>query len=356
MTGTDDAPAGAHLPRRANRSQRVTQVLIAGATGYIGGHLAPDLLRRGMHVRCLARDPSRAKLPSEAEVVQGDVLAEPTLAPALEGVDVAYYLVHSMGGGRDGAFAQRDRAGAQAFARAASAAGVRRVVYLGGLEGGDSEHLRSREEVADILAAAAPATVHVRAAMVIGAGSASFLILRHLVERLPAMVCPRWIDTRTQPVAIRDVVRRLAALATTDAPSEVQLGGADVLSYREMMHRFAAVAGRRAPLVVRVPVLTPRLSSYWLGLVTPVDTGVARPLVQGLSAEMLVRSRAAGGNQRCAAGLRRRRSGGPVRRRGVGSRRARRPRRCRGRAAGRRRGGPAQGVRPGPPGVAAHRA
>ena len=159
------------------------------------------------------------------------------------------------------------------------------------MEGGDSEHLRSREEVADILAAAAPATVHVRAAMVIGAGSASFLILRHLVERLPAMVCPRWIDTRTQPVAIRDVVATLASLATTDAPSEVQLGGADVLSYREMMHRYAAVAGRRAPLVVRVPVLTPRLSSYWLGLVTPVDTGVARPLVQGLSAEMLVRSR-----------------------------------------------------------------
>ena len=268
----------------------MTQVLITGATGYVGGHLAPELLRRDMHVRCLARDPSRARLPDEAVVVQGDVLDEPTLAPALEGVDVAYYLVHSMGGG-DGGFAQRDRAGAEAFARAASAAGVRRVVYLGGLEGGDSEHLRSREEVADILAAAAPDTVHVRAAMVIGAGSASFLILRHLVERLPAMVCPRWIDTRTQPVAIRDVIATLASLATTPAPSEVQLGGADVLSYREMMHRYAAAAGRRAPLVVRVPVLTPRLSSYWLGLVTPVDTGVARPLVQGLSAEMIVRTR-----------------------------------------------------------------
>ena len=197
-----------------------------------------------------------------------------------------------MGGGGDGGFAQRDRAGAEAFARAASAAGVRRVVYLGGLEGGDSEHLRSREEVADILAAAVPDTVHARAAMVIGAGSASFLILRHLVERLPAMVCPRWIDTRTQPIAIRDVVASLAALAdpSTTTPSEVQLGGADVLSYREMMRRYAAAAGRRAPLVVRVPVLTPRLSSYWLGFVTPVDTNVARPLVQGLSAEMLVRT------------------------------------------------------------------
>ena len=128
--------------------------------------------------------------------------------------------------------------------------------------------------------------------MVIGAGSASFLILRHLVERLPAMVCPRWIDTRTQPIAIRDVVGALAALADPARPaaSEVQLGGADVLTYREMMHRFAAAAGRRAPLVLRVPVLTPRLSSYWLGLVTPVDPGVARPLVQGLSAEMLVRT------------------------------------------------------------------
>ena len=267
----------------------MTQVLIAGATGYVGGHLAPELLQRGLQVRCLARDPSRATLPERAEVVRGDVLQERTLAPALEGVDVAYYLVHSMGGG-DHAFAQRDRTGAEAFARAASAAGVQRVVYLGGLEGGDSEHLRSREEVASILATAAPETVHARAAMVIGAGSASFLILRHLVERLPVMICPRWIDTRTQPIAIRDVVAALAALAAEDAPSEVQLGGADVLSYREMMHRYASAAGRRAPLVVRVPVLTPRLSSYWLGLVTPVDTGVARPLVQGLSAEMLVRT------------------------------------------------------------------
>jgi uncharacterized protein YbjT (DUF2867 family) len=269
----------------------VTKVLITGATGYIGGHLTPALLQRGLHVRCLARDPGRATLPEDAEVVQGDVLQERTLPPALEDVDVAYYLVHSMGGG-DGAFAQRDRAGAQAFGRAACAAGVRRVVYLGGLEGGDSEHLRSREEVAGILAAAVPDTVHARAAMVIGAGSASFLILRHLVERLPAMVCPRWIDTRTQPIAIRDVVGALAALAdpAVAATSEVQLGGADVLSYREMMHRYAAAAGQRAPLVVRVPVLTPRLSSYWLGLVTPVDTGVARPLVQGLSAEMLVRT------------------------------------------------------------------
>ena len=271
----------------------MTTVLIAGATGYVGGHLTPELLRRGMDVRCLVRDPGRAALPAGVEVVQGDVLQEPTLAPALDGVDVAYYLVHSMGGGGDGSFAERDRAGASAFARAARAAGVGRIVYLGGLAGGQSEHLRSREEVAEILARSVPGTVHARAAMVIGAGSASFLILRHLVERLPAMVCPRWIDTLTQPIAIRDVVRALAALAdpATDVPNEVQLGGADVLSYRDMMRRYAAVAGRRAPLVVRVPVLTPRLSSYWLALVTPVDFGVARPLVQGLSTEMIVHVR-----------------------------------------------------------------
>ena len=191
----------------------MTSVLIAGATGYVGSHLTPELLRRGLDVRCLVRDPGRATLPADAAVVQGDVLDERTLAPALDGVDVAYYLVHSMGGRGHGSFAERDRAGAHGFARAARDAGVGRIVYLGGLEGGDSEHLRSREEVAQILARAVPDTVHARAAMVIGAGSASFLILRHLVDRLPAMVCPRWIDTRTQPIAVRDTVAALGALA-----------------------------------------------------------------------------------------------------------------------------------------------
>jgi len=265
----------------------MTRILVTGATGFIGHRLVAALDEQGHEVRAMTRHPDTYDGPGDP--VGGDVFDAESLVAPLTDIEVAYYLVHSMGGGH-GAFAQRDRDGAEAFARTASAAGVRRIVYLGGLEGGDSEHLRSREEVARILAAAVPDTVHARAAMVIGAGSASFLILRHLVERLPVMICPRWIDTRTQPIAIRDVVAALASLATEDAPSEVQLGGADVLSYREMMRRFAATAGRRAPLVVRVPVLTPRLSSYWLGLVTPVDTGVARPLVQGLSAEMLVRA------------------------------------------------------------------
>jgi uncharacterized protein YbjT (DUF2867 family) len=200
---------------------------------------------------------------------------------------VAYYLIHSMDA--EGDFAARDREAAVNFGEAAKTAGVERVVYLGGLGSEDSEHLRSRLEVAELLAARAPGLVHVRAAMVIGAGSASFVMLRTLVERLPVMVCPRWIDTRTQPVAIRDVVRALADVAEADdVPPEIQLGGADVLTYREMMVRTARVLGRRRPLVVKVPVLTPRLSSYWVTLVTPVESGLARPLIDGLASEMLV--------------------------------------------------------------------
>jgi uncharacterized protein YbjT (DUF2867 family) len=262
-------------------------VLLTGATGYVGGRLLPVLLDRGHAVRCLVRDPSRRTLPAGAEAVRGDVLKEDGLAGALRGTEVAFYLVHSMEG--RGNFAERDRRGARTFARAAKAAGVRRVVYLGGLAG-DSEHLRSREEVAEILAAEGPPAVHVRAAMVVGAGSASFSMLRALVERLPVMACPKWVETRSQPVAAADVVRVLADLAAyPDPPAEVEVGGADVLTYREMMLRYADVAGRRRPRIVRVPVLSPRLSSYWVTLVTPVDAALARPLVEGLTAEMLVR-------------------------------------------------------------------
>ena len=278
----------------------MTSVLLTGATGYVGGALLPELLRREADVRCLVRDPARAGhvgADGATRLVRGDVLEPDTLGPALEGVDVAYYLIHSMGRESGGEFAQRDRRGAEGFGRAARRAGVRRVVYLGGLEDGGagagvgSEHLRSREEVAEILAATTDGVVHVRAAMVIGAGSASFLMLRHLVNRLPVMLCPRWIDTRSQPVAIRDVVAALATLSDLDAPApdEVQLGGADVLTYRQMMRRYAHVAGRRTPAVIGVPVLTPGLSALWVGLVTPVDSALARPLVAGLSAEMVVR-------------------------------------------------------------------
>jgi uncharacterized protein YbjT (DUF2867 family) len=275
-------------------------ILLTGGTGYVGGTLAPVLLERGHRVRCLARDPDRARasLPGGVEVVRGDVLSGAGLDEALAGADVAYYLVHSMGRG-GGDFAEKDRAGARTFGDAVARAGVARTIYLGGLEGDGadadgSEHLRSRHEVADLLRepieAAGGGFVYARAAMILGAGSASFEIVRHLVTRLPLMLTPRWVDTRSQPIAIGDVVRALALLAERpSAPPEVQLGGADVLTYRAMMRRFAEVAGRRGPLILKVPVLTPRLSSLWVALFTPVEAGLVRPLVDGLSAETVVR-------------------------------------------------------------------
>jgi uncharacterized protein YbjT (DUF2867 family) len=262
-------------------------ILLTGASGYVGGALLPALLERGHRVRALARDPDSREWPTGAKPVQGDAISGKGLREALDGCRTAYYLIHSMGGKRAADFAAQDREAATNFGEAAKAAGVQRVIYLGGLGHGDSEHLRSREEVAGMLAARVP-VVHARAAMVIGPGSASFDMLRHLVERLPLMLAPRWVDTRTQPIALRDMVAALADLAERDeVPSEVQLGGADVLTYREMMLRAAAVMGRRR-LIVGVPVLTPRLSSYWVSLFTPIDTGIIRPLVDGLSAEMVV--------------------------------------------------------------------
>ena len=241
------------------------------------------------------RRPQAFAAPPGARLVRGDALSGEGLGAALEGVEVAYYLIHSMGRGGARDFAARDRRAAETFGRAAEAAGVRRVVYLGGLSGAaagaSSEHLRSREEVAARLAAHVPELVHARAAMVIGPGGASFEMLRALVARLPVMVCPRWVDTRTQPIAIDDVVAALAALRDRpDVVGDVELGGPEALSYREMMIRTARAMGRRPPLVVRVPVLTPRLSSYWVMLVTPVEAGLVRPLVDGLREEMLVRT------------------------------------------------------------------
>ncbi|HEU4701353.1 MAG TPA: NAD(P)H-binding protein [Conexibacter sp.] len=280
------------------RTPSIPTVLLTGATGYVGGRLLPLLARDGSdRLRALVRAPQRAPEAVRPYAVRGDAVSGEGLDAALDGVDVAYYLIHSMGSGSrhpdpDADFAARDRRAAETFGAAAARAGVRRVVYLGGLSGDNSsEHLRSREEVAQILARHVPQFVHVRAAMVIGAGGASFEMLRALVERLPAMVCPRWIDTRTQPIALADVVQALHALRDRpDVTGDVELGGADVLSYREMMVRTARVLGRRPPLVVRVPVLTPRLSSYWVQLVTPVDAGLVRPLVDGLREEMVVRT------------------------------------------------------------------
>ena len=253
-------------------------ILVTGATGYVGGRLI-EQLGDGHDVRPMSR---------KGDGVNADVVSGEGLDRALEGVDVAFYLVHAMG--QKGDFAARDRQGATNFGKAAAKANVGRVVYLGGLEGAASEHLRSREEVADILSEHVP-TVHARAAMVIGDRSSSFIMLRKLTERLPAMITPRWLDTKTQPIAIRDVTKALAALAThDDPPDEVQLGGADVITYRDMVQRLARALGRRKRLMIPVPVLTPRLSSYWVTLMTPVDHALVVPLVQGLSAEMIVKT------------------------------------------------------------------
>lgn len=277
----------------------MTAVLLTGASGYVGSRLAPLLAGAGAgdELRCFSRGGEIPGLPAGARAVRGDALTGAGLDEALIDVGVAYYLIHSMGSGNGpGDFAERDRRAALTFGRAAAAAGVRRVIFLGGLSGGgdaaaSSAHLRSREEVAELLARHVPELVHARAAMVIGAGGASFEMLRALVTRLPAMICPRWVDTRTQPIAIEDLVHALAALRDrTDVTGDVELGGADVLTYREMMARTAAAMGRRAPLIVRVPVLTPRLSSYWVTLVTPVDAALARPLIDGLREEMVVRT------------------------------------------------------------------
>ena len=270
---------------------------MTGASGYVGGHLISELLRRGRSVRALARDPSKADQPPQVDVRGGDAISGRGLREALDGCRTAYYLIHSMGrgSGDDAGFARRDREAAVNFGEAAREAGTERVVYLGGLgpTGADaSEHLRSRHEVAELLRQRVPELIYVRAAMIIGQGSASFEMLRHLVSRLPVMVTPRWVDTRSQPVAIGDVARALADVAElADAPEEVQLGGPEVLTYREMMRRSAHVLGRRPPAIVRVPVLSPRLSSYWVSLVTPVETGLVRPLVDGLKSETVVEQR-----------------------------------------------------------------
>ncbi|CAM5247371.1 SDR family oxidoreductase OS=Streptomyces tendae OX=1932 GN=GUR47_04235 PE=4 SV=1 [Streptomyces tendae] len=270
--------------------------LVTGATGYIGGRLVPELLDAGYRVRCLARSPDKLRdhpWAGKAEVVRGDVTDADSVAGAMEGVDVAYYLVHALGSGDD--FEATDRRAARVFAERAEAAGVRRIVYLGGLtppgvpEGELSPHLRSRAEVGRILLASRVPTTVLRAAIVIGSGSASFEMLRYLTERLPVMVTPSWVHTRIQPVAVRDVLRVLVGSAAM--PAEVSrtfdVGGPDVLTYRDMMFRYAEVAGLRRRLILPVPMLSPGLSSHWVGLVTPVPAGIARPLTESLRHEVV---------------------------------------------------------------------
>lgn len=266
-------------------------IAVAGSTGYIGGLLCKRLCADGEEVRALARRPERAEdlRAAGCEVRKADALEPETLGPALEGAEVAYYLVHSMGRGSDGDFAERDHRAAENFAAAAADAGVKRIVYLGGL-GEGSKHLDSRHATAETLRRGAVPVSYFRAAAVIGAGSESFRTVFYLVRRLPVMVTPRWVATRTQPIAIDDVIASLAAASDLDLPvdREIQIGGPEVTTYGGMIDELARALGRRPPLRIVVPVLSPRLSSLWIGLVTPVDAGVAKPLIEGLSTETVV--------------------------------------------------------------------
>ena len=270
------------------------RILVTGATGYIGGLLAPRLAEGGHAVRVLARDRGRiAGRPwaGKVEVAVGDVLDRASLAAALNGVDAAYYLVHSMGS--HPRFEERDLAAAGNFGAAAAEAGVRRIVYLGGLgdDGGElSAHLASRHATGKRLREAGVPVTELRAAVVVGAGSISFEMIRHLAERLPVMLCPRWVYQRIQPIAVRDVLAYLVAALERAEPWDgvVEIGGDDVLTYRDMMLGYAELRGLKRWLVP-VPALTPRLSAHWVDWVTPVPRGLARPLIEGLRSEVVVR-------------------------------------------------------------------
>jgi len=269
------------------------RILVMGATGYIGGRLAPRLAQAGHHVRCLARSPEKladVHWADAVEVVRGDAFDEESLVRAMTGVEVVYYLVHSIGTG--GSFSDADREAATTTARAAATAGVGRIVYLGGLVPDDeaSPHLASRAEVGQILLDGPVPAVVLQAGVIIGSGSASFEMLRYLTERLPIMVTPKWLHSRVQSIAVRDVLRYLEGVL--DLPADVNrrfdIGGPDVLTYREMMQRYAQVAGLRRRIIIGVPVLTPRLSSHWINIVTPVPKAIAQPLVESLRNSVVV--------------------------------------------------------------------
>ncbi|MFA7265498.1 MAG: SDR family oxidoreductase [Candidatus Nanopelagicales bacterium] len=271
--------------------------LVTGPTGYIGGRLVPALLAEGKRVRVFARHPERLRdMPwaADVEVVAGDANDPHAVAQALRGVDVGYYLLHSLT--TKSGFSRAERSMAQLFADTAFNEGVGRLVYLGGLvPPGDvrdlSEHLRSRAEVGEILRRSGVPTAELRAAVILGSGSASFEMLRYLTERLPAMVTPKWVHNRIQPIAIRDVLRYLVGCAdlAPDVNRAFDIGGPDVITYSQMMQRYAAISGLRRRVIVPVPVLSPNLSSHWVGVITPVPASIARPLVESLRHEVICR-------------------------------------------------------------------
>jgi uncharacterized protein YbjT (DUF2867 family) len=268
-------------------------ILVTGATGYVGGRLVEQLLERDEHVRVLVRDANRLQgrsWRSQVEIVEGDVLKPDTLPPAMRNITIAYYLVHSMLGHSD--FHQRDVLAAQSFSTAAHAAGVERLIYLGGLGESSTQlspHLRSRQQTGNALREAGVPVTEFRAAVIVGSGSLSFEMIRYLTERIPVMICPAWVFTRIQPIAIRDILSYLvAALDTPESAGRVlEIGGEDVLTYGDMMLGYAQIRNLHRVLVP-VPILTPRLSSYWVHLVTPIPASLSRPLIEGLRNEVIV--------------------------------------------------------------------
>ena len=268
------------------------QVLVTGATGFVGSRLVAALVAETDHdVSVLVRDADAYDPPNDVTVVEGDVLEPGSFEAALSNADAAYYLIHAMGASGD--FAARDRRAARNFERAASAAGLERVIYLSGL-GSDadalSSHLASRREVESVLAAGSADVTVLRAAIVVGDGSASFRMVRQLATRLPVMVTPQWVHTACQPIAIDDVVAYcLAVLDRPETAGETyEIGGPDVFTYREMLTKTAEIVTGRRPLIVPVPILSPRLSAYWVGLVTDVPTDLAYPLIDGVRNPVVV--------------------------------------------------------------------
>jgi uncharacterized protein YbjT (DUF2867 family) len=270
------------------------KILVTGATGYIGGRLVPYLLKKGYALRVLVRDPERLKgrpWQNQVEIIKGDVLDPQSLTNAMDGIEAVYYLIHSMTGGED--FHKRDLIAASNFGMAAKNAAVKQIIYLGGL--GDpqadlSEHLKSRQETGFVLGEAGVPVTEFRAAIIVGSGSISFEMVRNLTERLPVMICPRWVFTRVQPIGIEDVLAYLAtALEVSESMGKViEIGGSDVLTYGDMMTTYAEIRGLKR-ILIPVPVLSPSLSSHWVHWMTPVPASITRPLVEGLRNEVIVR-------------------------------------------------------------------
>lgn len=275
------------------------RVLILGATGFIGLRLVKALVREKVKLKILARNPAKAEriVPkgADVEIVQGDLMKEDSLEDAIQGIHSCYYLVHSMGGktiARNTEFAEKDKKAAMNFIRAADRQSLNRVIYLGGLgEKGKnlSEHLRSRAEVAEIISSGKARATVLRAAVIIGAGGASFEMLRYLVERLPIMTCPKWINTRIQPIAVKNVIEYLVGclMNSETAGRTFDIGGPEILTYKTMMHKYAAARGLAKRVIIDLPILTPSLSAYWVDLVTPISSGVAHPLIEGMKNEVV---------------------------------------------------------------------